>query len=145
MVTAAGATLYLDSNVFIAFLEAGSTFSDLARRLLEWGQAGEVSLVTGDAVVAEVMVGALRSSQPAVIESTQLLLHSDFITLVSHDREDFRQAAIIRGTIGGHLIDALHVATAISSGCDALISHDTRMPQVPQMPILRLDEIDLRQ
>lgn len=143
MVRGAGSRLYLDSNVLIYFLDEESGWADAARQLLEYGQSGQVSLITGDAVVAEVLVGALRSSEASVIESTRRLLDADFIASAAHDRDSFLAAAAIRASVGGHLIDALHVATAIAAGCDAVISHDARMPRLPEMPVLRLDEFSL--
>lgn len=72
----------------------------------------------------------------------------DFLTcgvmeVASHDHDVFLTAAAIRGQYGGQLLDALHVATALASGCTAIVSHDARMPRLPEMPVLRLDQLDL--
>jgi predicted nucleic acid-binding protein len=115
------------------------------RALLELGQRGQVSLVTGDAAVAEVMVGAYRSSDAGAVRATRSLFDPDLVAVLGHDHEVFLRAAHIRATVGGLLIDALHVATAMAAGCDAVISHDARMPKLLEMPVLQLDQLDLDQ
>ena len=136
-------TFYLDSNIFIYFLAEGSSWVQPVRSLLALGQRGQVSLVTGDAVVAEVMVGAYRAPGPEAVRATRALFNPDLVAVLGHDHEVFLRAAHIRATVGGLLIDALHVATAMAAGCDAVISHDARMPKLPEMPVLRLDQLEL--
>jgi predicted nucleic acid-binding protein len=143
MTSLAGSTLYLDSNVLIYALESRSVWNESATRLLKQGSRGRCVMMTGDAAMAEVLVGVHRAPQPTGVEEVQALFASPLVTVASHSHEAFRAAALIRGTVGGQLIDALHLATAIEAGCDAVISHDARMPHLPQMPVLRLDELDL--
>jgi len=45
---------------------------------------------------------------------------------------------MLRGTLNIPFIDALHLATAADSGCDAVISHDARM-----RPALGVDIVPL--
>lgn len=135
--------VYLDSNVLIYLLEASPRWGPSAESLLRSCSLGQSEAVVGDAVVAEVMVGALRSPAGDLARETAALFTDGPLTVVSHDSDVFLQAARIRASLGGHLLDALHVATALAAGCDAVVSHDARMPRVPEMPVLRLDELDL--
>ena len=138
-----GATLYVDSNVLIYALEGRSSWNAVAVRLLEQAARGTCVIVTGDAAMAEVLVGAHRSPEPTAVGDVEALFESPLVTVLPHSHEAFLSAALIRGTVGGQLIDALHLATAIKAGCDAVVSHDTGMPRLPQMPVLRLDELGL--
>lgn len=142
MTALSGSTFYLDSNVLIYALESRSAWNESATRLLDQALRGQCVLLTGDAAMADVLVGAYRAPQPTGVEEVQAFFASPLITVASHSHEAFLAAALIRGTVGGQLIDALHLATAIEAGCDALISHDARMPSLPQMPVLRLDELE---
>lgn len=135
--------VYLDSNVLILGLEAPDGHGALARSLLRQCVSGERIGVVGDAVIAEVMVGVLRTGSGDLASEMSGFLTSGPLTVVGHDRDMFLEAARIRARIGGHLIDALHVATAIAAGCDAVVSQDSRMPRIPGMPVLRVDEIAL--
>ena len=135
--------VYLDSNVLILGLEAPDGHGAVARSLLRGCLSGERIGVVGDAVIAEVMVGVLRTGSGELAREMSAFLTSGPLTAVGHDREVFLEAARIRASVGGHLIDALHVATAVAAGCDAVVSQDSRMPRLPEMPILRLDELSL--
>ena len=135
--------VYLDSNILIYLLENSPRWGAPARSLLTACAAGQVDAVVGEAVVAEVMVGAFRSGSDDLLGKTTALFSDGPMTVVGHDGGVFLEAARIRARVGGHLIDALHVATAIAAGCDAVVSQDSRMPRIPAMPILRVDEIAL--
>lgn len=135
--------VYLDSNVLILGLEAPDGQGSVARSLLRECVSGERIGVVGDAVIAEVMVGVLRTGSSELASEMSAFLTSGLLTVVGHDRDMFLDAARIRARAGGHLIDALHVATAIAAGCDAVISQDSRMPRIPGMPVVRVDEIAL--
>ena len=135
--------VYLDSNILIYLLENAPQWGAPARSLLAACASGQLDVVVGDAVVAEVMVGAYRSGSDRLLSQTTALFSDGPMTVVAHDRGVFLEAARIRASVGGHLTDALHVATAIAADCDAVVSQDSRMPRIPAMPVLRVDEIAL--
>lgn len=136
--------LYVDANVLIYLLEDNSDWVVQADAMLQAAVAGDLSLVTGDLAVAEVMVMPYRDGDPRAITMTATFFgESSPLTVVPHPRHVFDHAARIRGEHGAGLLDALHVATALAAGCDAVVSHDARMPRLPEMPVLRLDELDL--
>lgn len=143
MTVSTPARVYLDSNVLIYLLEDSPTWGARAGALLRACASRQVDAVVGDAVVAEVMVGALRSPGEELSRQTAELFSDGPLAVVSHDRSMFLEAARIRAQLGGQLLDALHIATAMAAGCDAVISHDARMPRLTEMPVLRLDEIEL--
>ena len=39
--------------------------------------------------------------------------------------------------------DALHVATAVPAGCDAMLTNDAQLKRVQELSILVLDELEL--
>ena len=51
-------------------------------------------------------------------------------------------AARIRAAHRTSLPDALHVATAVMSGCSVLVTNDQRMPSVPGLEVVRLQELE---
>ncbi len=55
---------------------------------------------------------------------------------------DFLAAAQIRGTGNVGLVDALHVSTAVNAGVRYLVTNDARMPSVPGLEILRLQDLE---
>ena len=72
-----------------------------------------------------------------------ILVNSDAHTLVSITVPIAESAADLRVRFNLRTPDALHVATAISAGCDAMLTNDAQLKRVQELPILVLDELEL--
>jgi predicted nucleic acid-binding protein len=124
----AGRRVYIDANVFIYFLDQLTTHADAATAILEDAAAGRFAAVTGQAVVAEVMVGPYRQGDPLVIRKVKEFFASAvWLDVVDHPAQAFDDAALLRATSGMPFIDALHVSTASLSRCDVVLTQDARM------------------
>lgn len=98
--------------------------------------------MTGDAVVSEVMVRPYRSRDEERIARFQSFFALDgLLQVVSHTGVDFDLAARIRAERPLPTMDALHLATALNSGCTVLVTNDLRMPSVPGLAVIRLQEL----
>ena len=134
-----GKRVYIDANVFIFFLDGTPRLREPAAAVLAAARAGSFQAITGHAAVAEIMVGPYRLGDPMVIRGARDFFRQPrFVTLVDHTPETFDDAAMLRGTLDMPFIDALHLATAAAHGCDAVITHDSRM-----RPALGVDVLPL--
>lgn len=133
--------MYLDSNVLIYFLDEDPTFSPAAERLLTLASTGTFRAVTGDLSVTEILVFPLAVGDLPAVERISEFLASGLVDVRSHTREAFEVAARIRATHRTSLPDALHVATALTTGCTVLVTNDLRMPSVPGLEVVRLQEL----
>lgn len=123
-----GRRVYVDVNVFIYFLDQSTPQSSAATDILEAAAAGDISAVTGQAAIAEVMVGPYRQGNPLVIRKVREFFDSStWLDVVDHPAKAFDDAALLRATLGMPFVDALHVATASLSRCDVIVTHDARM------------------
>lgn len=123
-----GRRVYLDANVFIYFLDGTPRLRESAAALLRAARDGHFSAITSHAAVAEVMAGPYQSGDPLMIRNTREFFQQPrLVTLVEHTAKAFEDAAMLRGTLGMPFIDALHVATAASAGCEVIVTHDARM------------------
>ena len=123
-----GGRVYVDANVFIYFLDQSTPQSPAATATLEAAAAGNFSAVTGQAAVAEVMVGPYRLGDPLIIRKVKAFFGSaTWLDVVDHPAQAFDDAALLRATSGMPFVDALHVATASLSRCDVVLTHDARM------------------
>jgi len=124
----AGRRVYIDANVFIYFLDQSTAHADDATAILEAAAAGRFTAVTGQAVVAEVMVGPYRQGDPLVIRKVKEFFASAvWLDVVDHPAQAFDDAALLRATSGMPFIDALHISTASLSRCDVVLTQDARM------------------
>lgn len=123
-----GRRVYVDANVFIYFLDQSSPQALAATKILEAAAAGDISAVTGQAAIVEVMVGPYRQGNPLVIRTVREFFDSStWLDKVDHSAKAFDDAALLRATSGMPFVDALHVATASLSRCDVIVTHDARM------------------
>ena len=137
-----GRKVYVDANVFIYFLDATPTLVDHASFLLESVDSGAFEAITGDAAVAEVMVGPYRVGDPLTIRRVEEFFgRPRFLEIVSHTSTNFKDAAMLRGTLEFGFIDALHLATAAANGCDALVTNDARMQSALGVDVIPLQSI----
>ena len=80
---------------------------------------------TGDAVVSEVMVHPCRLKSPGEIAKGKgLFARENFLTVLSHDAVIFDLASQLRASSTMRMLDALHYATAVQSGCRFLLTND---------------------
>ena len=117
--------VYLDSNVFIYFLDRNPVYFPLVAPLLAAIDGGDIIGVTGDAAVAEVMVRPYQTGDPTLVAGIKSFFGTaGFLSVRSHDAAAFDLAAQLRARHGMKFIDALHVATAIGAECRFLITND---------------------
>jgi len=135
-----GRRVYLDANVLIYFLDGTPKRALEASAVLRASADGVFGAVTGDAAVAEVMVGPYRSGDPLVIRAVREFFRQPrLLEVLSHSPAAFDDAAMLRATQEMPFIDALHLATAAAAGCCAIITNNKRMK-----PALGVEVVPLR-
>lgn len=137
-----GQRLYLDANVFIYYLEAFPAFVTILDELFGRLDNGTVLAVTSELTLAEVLVKPLQAGNAAsVAQYEQFLSDSGSLSMVPVTRELLVSAARLRAETSMKLPDAIHVATAVASGCVACLTNDQRLRAGASLPIVRLSEL----
>jgi len=104
--------------------------------------AGRRSAFLSVIAEAELLVLPMRQGNREALDRLESLLTHSSITIVSLDRELAANAASFRARLNVSLMDAIIVATAVASGCDALIGNDrTCARRVTDIPYVYLDEV----
>ena len=136
-----GHRAYIDANYFIYFLTRHPAGFEAAAAVLQACDAGEIIGMTGDAVVAELLVKPYRDDDTAAVTYIkQLFSREHFVQRLPHDAASFELAAEIRGKQGGKLMDALHYATALRGGCRFFLSNDHGFKSTDRMTVVRLKD-----
>ncbi len=107
-------------------------------------ESNSIRLVTSPITLAEFLILPIRQKN---LSQQQLFI--DILT--SQDTTDFveinsaiaREAAEIRVKYNLALPDALQLAIAIQSGCDAFLTNDLQLKRVNELSILVLSELTL--
>ncbi len=114
--------IYLDANVLIAAVERGHHG---ALGLLGAIQRRACVATTSELTLAEVLTGPLAQREAALVAAYEALIApGSLIHAQAISRDILRSAARLHGM---DLPDAIHVATAMATGCDVMASDDLRL------------------
>jgi predicted nucleic acid-binding protein len=120
-----GHRVYLDTNVFIYFLDRNPDFFSVVHPIITAVESGLIIGYTGDAAIAETLVKPYQTGNLALVTSfKEFFSMENFLTIQPHDAATFDLAAQLRAARGLKFIDALHYATAIRTGCKFFITND---------------------
>jgi len=72
-----------------------------------------------------------------------ILLHNTSVTLVDVNAKIAQEAARLRAKYNLRTPDALHVATAIDSNCDSVLTDDKGLKHVAEVTVLVIDDLEL--
>ena len=121
----AGHRAYLDTNVFVYFLDRNPDYFPVVAPIIEAIESGIIIGHTGDAAIAETLVKPYQTGNLALAASFKAFFRMEnFLAIQSHDAETFDLAAQLRAKQGLKFIDALHFATAIQAGCKFFVTND---------------------
>jgi predicted nucleic acid-binding protein len=123
----AGRKTYLDVNVFVYALEGFPEVSHALAALFKAIDSAAIQTVTSELALAEALIKPIQNKN---------IQHQAFYEMAIRSRRGLQvvpvlrtillEAARLRGTTGLKLPDAIHLATALSSGCEVFLTNDHR-------------------
>lgn len=136
-----GGPVALDTSVFVYFIEEHPRYLPLVDPLFEAIAKGEIEAVTSSLTLLEVLVVPFRFANATLIHQYEVLLtKSRGLRLVDLDRDFLRSVAQLRAATRARTPDAIQLAAAMASGCPVFLTNDNRLPKVPGLRILQLDD-----
>ena len=134
--------VYLDTNVVIYIIEGYPIYEALLRTLLSEMDTGDITAVTSELTVAEVLVKPLRDGNQRVQHAYQTFLQpSAALRLVPIDRPILENAAALRAVRSVRLPDAIHLVTAAAHQCDAYLTNDEGLRLMTFVPVRFLGDL----
>jgi predicted nucleic acid-binding protein len=122
-----GSSVYVDSNIFIYFIEKVPGFFDAANAMFRALAESEARIVTSELSVAECLYMPSRDSHSGLVAVyDQFFAPTGNVNLVPLNGYIARQASLTGGVLGLKLLDAMHYVTALEAGCSALLSADRK-------------------
>ena len=116
--------LCFDTNALIYLLEGVPPYHSWVDRLFSDMEQEGRQVVLSVVTEAELLVRPLRDNDLGKIAKIQVTTDAPNVSVVATSRKIAREAAAIRADIDINLPDAIIVATAIASRCDALVGND---------------------
>ena len=131
---AAPKAVYLDSNVFIDFVDGQPQLAEPLRHLFSALKGRANVFVTSELTLAEVLAPT-QAGGPASPDRRRsylsLVVWNPSVRLLPVSRQVLYETADLRKYTGHKLPDAIHAATAIQAGCAFLMSRDKQMRRTP--------------
>lgn len=137
-----GQQVYLDTNIFIYFLDRNPDYFPFVQPIIEAVASGSIIGCTGDAVIAEILVKPYQSGNFQLVASIKSFFRSEnFLSVYSHNAEAFDLAVQLRAKYNQKFIDALHYATAIIAGCKFIITNDSGIKSNNLIEVIHLSAL----
>ena len=137
-----GQRVYIDTNIFIYFLERHELYFDAIVPFFQLFNDGLSLAHTGDAVVAETLYKPYQVGDVMrVSEFKSFFSDNEFITVLPHTTKTFELAGELSPKRGMKLIDALHYATASISGCTFIFTNDAGFSSSSGIEVIYLQDL----
>ncbi len=106
--------------------------------------SGQLLSMTSAITLVEVLARPIQLGEDELVERYKALLtEGEYFELVEIDNEIAGEAARLRAKYQLRTPDAIQVAAALISGCEAFLTNDIRLRKISELSILILDEMEL--
>lgn len=130
----------LDSAIFIYFIERDPRYLAIVKPVFAAIDDGRLEGVTSSLSLLETLVAPLRSGNDVMARQYErFLTRSRGVRVVPIDFALLRAAAALRAAHRLKTPDAIQAASALMGGCSAFITNDRRIPSLPGLRVLQLE------
>lgn len=136
-----GSSLYFDTAPIIYSVEKHPVYWPIMETLWAISIAEEFQLVTSELTILETIVQPVRDGKAELARAYEAFLSGDSISLVPISAEILRAAVELRANHNLKTPDAIHAATAITSGCQYLIANDNGFRRITTIDVITLDDL----
>jgi predicted nucleic acid-binding protein len=138
------ALLAVETSPFIYFVEKHPQYLNQTRAIFSLVSRGAITVNTSVITLTEVLTLPLaKNLQHYVTDYQAMLLNTNGITTIPVNVAIARHAAELRARYGLRTPDALHLATAIETRCDAFLTNDHALTRVSEITVLVLGNLTL--
>jgi len=135
--------LFIDSAPLIYLIETNPTYFARVTDIFDRIDDGTLPAAASPITLAECLVAPIRQGLVQLQQAyIGVLVSNSNITFAVTDDRIAVQAADIRARYRLALPDAIQVATALATSCDALLTNDIALKRVQELPILLLDDLE---
>jgi predicted nucleic acid-binding protein len=136
--------LGFDTAPLIYFVERHTNYLDLMRAIIQRVDSGKVAGYSSVVTLTEVLTQPMRLNNSVLeTEYRELLLNSRNFALAVITTQVAERAAGLRAKYSLRTPDALQIAAALETGCQAFLTNDLELKRVTELQVLVLAEIEL--
>ncbi len=136
--------LYLDTAPVIYYVQEAADQLQIVNVIFQRIEADDLRAIASPVTLAECLVVPLRLGNVVLQQSfLELLTNTEGIDFVAIGAAVGQRAAALRVRHGLKLPDALQIATAIGSNCDAFLTNDAELKRVTELRVLVIKELEV--
>lgn len=136
--------LGLDTSPFIYFIERNPLYVDLVREIFRRLNDGDFQACSSVITLAEVLVQPFRQGDRMLADKYRdFLFNGNNFQLLPINASTAEHAAELRARYGLRTPDALQIAAALDTGCEAFLCNDAGLRRVKELRVLILDDLEL--
>ena len=136
--------LYIETSPFIYYVENHPVYADKMDAVFEIVNTKPIEVITSVITLAETLTKPLKTGDKTVEQAYRMLLQQTRnITLIPITTQIAERTADLRSRYNLRTPDALHLAAALDSGCDAFMTNDFALQRVKELPIFVLDDLEI--
>lgn len=137
-----GRVVGLDTAPLIYFIEENPTYLETIRPFFVAMDRGEFRVVTSTVTLLEVLVHPFRRGEKELAQQYRdILLGAEGLITISLSQDIAEVAARLRASHNIRTPDAIQMATALRAGASHFLTNDVRLPSLPELKVLVLDEL----
>ncbi|MCL1473207.1 type II toxin-antitoxin system VapC family toxin [Argonema antarcticum] len=137
-----GQIVGLDSAPLIYYIEENPIYLQIADAFFEALNRGEFRVVTSVLTLSEVLVYPLRQGNAALAqEYLDILFYQQGLSTIEVTSDIAQAAAQLRAVHNLRTADAVQMATAINGGASFFLTNDARLPSLPGLTVLVLEQL----
>ena len=139
--TLGAARVAVDTAVFVYFIEEHPRYLPIIAPFFGQVDAGTREIATSALTLLEVLVVPYRAGDLVLADRYEAVFsRSRGLRMIEIDRAQLRTAAQIRAIHGVRTPDALQLAAAFSAQCAIFLTNDRRLPSLPGLRVVHLDD-----
>jgi predicted nucleic acid-binding protein len=136
-------TLFLDTAPIIYYIQRNVEYFSLVQPIFEKLSNRDLQAVISPITVMECLHKPCQDGMVDLQEYFTDILLDEAVIFTATDRSVMLKAIEVRVTYNLKLADAIQVATAITSNCDAFLTGDARLGSIREIRAIVLNRIEL--
>lgn len=136
--------LGVETAPYIYYVENHPTYADKVDAIFQIVESRAIEIKTSVITLTETLMKPIQAGdQPLIDAYRELLTETTYVQLISVTPDIAENAAHLRARYNLRTPDALHIAAAIDSRCDAFLTNDLGLKRVTDLRVLVLDELEI--
>lgn len=125
----------IDSNIFIAFVEAHTGYGAQAKAVFEGVGEYNNEAWTSAITIPELLIKPQREGRAQIVRDYEQLLFNSPFSFAKIELTTARRAAFIGGQYSLKVIDALHIASLLDVGVTGFVTADNDFKRVKDLEV----------